>query len=325
MREGEIVEQGETLSVFSTLSHPYSKALFAASRHQPRRQMPALHPDAVPVLKVEGVVRDYPLPRQHPFAPPKAFRAVDGVSLTIARGENVGLVGESGCGKSTLARAIMALEPVQAGSIALDGEPLQGPQGASFAARAKMQVVFQDPYGSFNPRHSVSRLVSEPFHLLGSNAPRGAERIRRIAEALETVGLRAKDAEKYIHEFSGGQRQRIAIARALIIRPALIVLDEAVSALDVSIRAQILDLLADLSDTLELSYLFISHDLSVVRAITDKVMVMRAGKIVEVGETEAVFRHPQHPYTQSLVAATPDLDRALARRRERAGVLGGVQ
>jgi peptide/nickel transport system ATP-binding protein len=201
---------------------------------------------------------------------------------------------------------------VQGGAIALDGEAIT--LGASFAARRKMQVVFQDPYGSFNPRHRVDRLVSEPFHLLGTAAPQGAEREKRIARALTEVGLQSSDAEKYIHEFSGGQRQRIAIARALIIEPSLIILDEAVSALDVSIRAQILDLLADLSDRLQLSYLFISHDLTVVRSITDRVLVMRAGEIVEEGETEAVFREPKHPYTRELIAATPNLERALRQR-----------
>jgi peptide/nickel transport system ATP-binding protein len=173
-----------------------------------------------------------------------------------------------------------------------------------------MQVVFQDPYGSFNPRHKVRRLVAEPFHLL-KERPQGADLDRRIHRALEEVGLVPGDADKYIHEFSGGQRQRIAIARALIIEPALIVLDEAVSALDVSIRAQVLDLLAGLSDRLDISYLFISHDLSVVRAITDRVLVMKEGKIVEQGDTETVFRNPEHPYTRSLVAATPTLDKAL--------------
>jgi peptide/nickel transport system ATP-binding protein len=211
----------------------------------------------------------------------------------------------------------MALEPTQAGAIVLAGEPIT--LGASFAARRKIQVVFQDPYGSFNPRHRVDRLIAEPFHLLGSSAPTGAERDKRIAQALEEVGLAASDGEKYIHEFSGGQRQRIAIARALIINPALIILDEAVSALDVSIRAQILDLLANLSDRLDLSYLFISHDLSVVRAITDRVMVMRAGEIVESGETEEVFRSPKHPYTQELIAATPNLEKALRERENAAG------
>jgi peptide/nickel transport system ATP-binding protein len=314
MQRGEVVEAGETLDVFRNMQHPYSKALFAASSHLPPRTPPQLRQGDQPVLAVDGVVREYRLPRRTLFERPKPFRAVNGVGFRIEKGENVGLVGESGSGKSTLARAIMALEPTQAGAIVLGGEPIT--LGASFAARRKMQVVFQDPYGSFNPRHRVDRLVAEPFHLLGSAAPAGAERDRRVARALEEVGLAAADGEKYIHEFSGGQRQRIAIARALIINPALIILDEAVSALDVSIRAQILDLLASLSDRLELSYLFISHDLSVVRAITDRVMVMKAGEIVESGETEEVFRSPKHPYTQELIAATPNLEKAL---REREG------
>ena len=313
MRHGEVVEAGETLEVFRALRHPYTRALFEASSHVPPRIPPQVRHD-VPVLAVDNLVRDYALPRRALFERPRHFRAVNGVSLRIERGENVGLVGESGSGKSTLARAIMALEPAQAGTITLDGEPIT--TGASFAARRKMQVVFQDPYGSFNPRHRVDRLVSEPFHLLGSAAPTGAERDKRVARALEEVGLSASDGKKYIHEFSGGQRQRIAIARALIIEPSLIILDEAVSALDVSIRAQILDLLADLSDRLHLSYLFISHDLTVVRSITDRVLVMKSGEIVEAGETEAVFRNPQHPYTRELIAATPSLERALAGREE---------
>ena len=313
MRQGEVVEAGPTVARFRNLRHPYSKALFEASSHVPPRVPPAVS-GGVPVLSVDNVVREYPLPRRSLFAPRQVLRAVNRVSLRIERGENVGLVGESGCGKSTLARAIMALEPIEGGAISIDGEAVDPRRGALPATRRKLQVVFQDPYGSFNPRHRVDRLVSEPFHLLGSAAPTGAERDRRVARALDEVGLAASDADKYIHEFSGGQRQRIAIARALIIEPRLIILDEAVSALDVSIRAQILDLLADLSDRLQLSYLFISHDLAVVRSITDRVLVMRRGEIVESGETEAVFRNPQHPYTQELLAATPNLEAALAAR-----------
>ncbi|RYE09966.1 MAG: ABC transporter ATP-binding protein [Hyphomicrobiales bacterium] len=307
MRQGDVVEAGPTREVFRTLAHPYTKALFEASSHVPPRD-PSL-PGGPPVLEVSGVVRDYRIAPTRMFGPAGAFRAVDDVSFTIERGENVGLVGESGSGKSTLARALMALEAVQAGTITLDGKPLSD---TDLEARRKLQVVFQDPYGSFNPRQRVDTLITEPFHLLGGAAPRGEERQRRIDKALTDVGLSPSDAHKYIHEFSGGQRQRIAIARALIIEPSLIILDEAVSALDVSIRAQILDLLAELSDRLEISYLFISHDLSVVRSITDRVLVMKSGKIVESGKTEDVFRDPQHPYTQELLAATPSLERSMA-------------
>ncbi len=253
-----------------------------------------------PVLEVEGAVRDYTLPRTSLFRTAPVLRAVDTVSLEVARGESVGLVGESGCGKSTLTRAILGLEPLQAGAIRLDGAPVTAPNVPP-AVRRRMQVVFQDPYGSFNPRHRVARLVAEPFHLIG-RVPDGEARVDR---ALSDVGLRPEDKHRYIHEFSGGQRQRIAIARALITRPDLIVLDEAVSALDVRVRAQVLDLLADLQEEYGMSYLFISHDLSVVRAITDRVLVMQAGKIVEAGPTEQVFGAPAHPYTGRLIAAAP--------------------
>ena len=317
MRRGEVVEAGPTVSLFRNLKHPYSQALFEASSHVPPR-IPPTETGGTPVLAVDGVVREYPLPRKGLFGPRRVLRAVDGVTLKIERGENVGLVGESGCGKSTLARAIMSLEPIQGGRIAIAGEGLDPKRGASFGTRRKMQVVFQDPYGSFDPRHRVDRLVSEPFHLLGAAAPQGAEREKRVAKALEEVGLAASDAHKYVHEFSGGQRQRIAIARALIIEPELIILDEAVSALDVSVRAQVLDLLADLSDRLQISYLFISHDLAVVRSITDRVLVMKAGKVVEEGPTEEVFQSPRHPYTRELLAATPNLELALT-ERERTG------
>jgi peptide/nickel transport system ATP-binding protein len=216
-------------------------------------------------------------------------------------------VGESGCGKSTLARAILGLEPIQAGRVRLDGEDVRAGERMPARLRAKMQAVFQDPYGSFDPRWRVGRLLAEPFHLLDA-PPVGAARARAVAEALDAVGLAPSDADKYPHEFSGGQRQRLAIARALIIRPKLILLDEAVSALDVSIRAQVLDLLADLSRRFGLAYLFITHDLSVVRAVTDRVMVMKAGEIVETGPTGAVFDAPAHPYTRELLAAAPVLE-----------------
>jgi peptide/nickel transport system ATP-binding protein len=296
MKEGRIVEQGPTEPLFRARAHPYTAALFEASAHQPAR-VDIASPSAL--LEVRGAMRSYSLTRPSLFAPAPKLIAVDDVSFTLHVGESLGLVGSSGCGKSTLTRAILGLDPLQGGAITLDGAPV-GPTMAS-ALRARVQVVFQDPYGSFNPRWRVDHLVAEPFHLT-RYPPDWRE---RVAEALREVGLSPDDRTKYIHEFSGGQRQRIAIARALIIRPALIVLDEAVSALDVRIRAQVLDLLAQLRESHGLAYLFISHDLSVVRAITERVLVMDAGKIVEEGATEAIFTSPQHPATCRLVAATP--------------------
>jgi peptide/nickel transport system ATP-binding protein len=295
MQQGRVVEEGDAATLFRDMRHAYTKALFAASTHQPDREMPRVE---IPLLDVENIVRDYPLPRKTLFGKPGAFRAVNDVSFQIKRGESLGLVGESGCGKSTLTRAILGLERLQGGTIRIDGVDVE----TDPLARAKMQVVFQDPYGSFNPRFQIVKTLSEPFHILGTRPS-----VNTIDEALISVGLSPPDKHKYPHEFSGGQRQRIAIARALIIKPDLIILDEAVSALDVSIRAQILDLLADLSKTHNLTYLFISHDLSVVRSITDRCLVMKDGIIVEQGQTEEIFNAPRHPYTRALIAAVPSL------------------
>lgn len=307
MKDGQIVEQGSTDDIFSNMQHPYTKSLFAASGHKPVREQNDFE-NADIVLSAKAVSCDYKLPRKHIFSSAEKFRAVDNVSFDLKRGENIGLVGSSGCGKSTLARALLALRPISSGEVYLGGElfSTEG-KGPRLEQRANTQVVFQDPYSSFNPRHRVKRLVAEPF-FVKPDQPDRDELDRLVNTALENVGLTEQDADKYIHEFSGGQRQRIAIARALIIRPSVIILDEAVSALDVSIRAQILDLLADLSAKFDLSYLFISHDLSVVRNITDRVMVMDKGKIVEFGNTEDVFNNPQHVYTRSLIDAIPVLD-----------------
>lgn len=301
MRHGDVVETGSTQGLLQNMQHPYTRMLFAASTHQvtlPTAPAPA------PLLQVTGAVRDYPLPRKSLFARPEHFRAVKEVSFTLNRGERLGLVGESGCGKSTLTRAILGLEALQAGQIHLDGIAITTEQNPEI--RRRMQVVFQDPFGSFNPRHRVDQLITEPFYSL-PEPPKGAERVDLIAETLRAVGLQPEDAQKYIHQFSGGQRQRIAIARALITRPELILFDEAVSALDVSVRAQILDLLAELCEAYGLTYLFISHDLSVVRTITDRCLVMQKGEIVEEGATEDIFTAPQHPYTRALIDAAPVL------------------
>ncbi len=263
----------------------------------------------VPLLTVTDLVREYRLPRRSLFAPPQSLRVLHGVSLTLAAGESLGIVGESGSGKSTLARAVMGLERPQAGRVTIAGQDIHAlDRKALRAARRGFQAIFQDPYGSLDPRHAVRTLIAEPIVAL-EPATTAAARTARVLEVLDAVGLPASAADKYPHEFSGGQRQRIAIARALVTRPALIVADEPVSALDVSIQAQVLNLMMDLQERYGLAYLFISHDLGVVRAITDRVAVMHQGRIVETGPTAEVFASPRHAYTRALLEAVPKLTR----------------
>jgi peptide/nickel transport system ATP-binding protein len=260
-----------------------------------------------PLLALNDVTRRYRLPRESLLHASPVVQAVAGVSLQVQRGRSFGLVGESGSGKSTLARLVMALEPPTSGEVRFMGRDLNRlGKGELQAARRDFQMVFQDPYGSLDPRQRVGRIVAEPLSAAGSASPADVQ--RRVAEALDAVGLRASDAGKYPHEFSGGQRQRIAIARALITRPKLIVADEPVSALDVSVQAQVLNLLQDLHQQFGVTYLLISHDLAVVDHVCDEVAVLYAGRIVEQGPPELLFLAPAHPYTRALVEAIPSTE-----------------
>ena len=269
------------------------------------------------LLAVDGLVKRYTLARQHLFSPPPQVLALDGVTLRMSAGRSLGVVGESGSGKSTLARAVMALERPTAGTVRMLGQDLHriGP-AALRRARRDFQMVFQDPYGSLDPRQTVARIVAEPLSAMGSAS--GTERRERAGEAIASVGLRAADLDKYPHEFSGGQRQRIAIARALVTRPRLIVADEPVSALDVSVQAQVLNLLQDLQDRFGVTYLLISHDLAVVDYVCDEVAVLYRGRVVEQGTPAQLFGGAAHPYTRALLDAVPEVDPGRLRRRERA-------
>lgn len=233
----------------------------------------------------------------------ETIRAVDGVSFTVGRCETVGLVGESGCGKSSLGRALLRLEPIRSGRVLFEGTDVAGLEGKALQAfRKRAQILFQDPYGSLNPRMTVGRAIEEVLIVHG----RAGGRATRVVELLDLVGLPANSAARYPHEFSGGQRQRVAIARALAVEPVFLVADEALSALDVSVQAQILRLLIELKEKLDLAYLFISHDLAVVRSIADRVLVMRGGRIVESAPTDRLYDSPSHEYTRALLAAVPD-------------------
>jgi oligopeptide/dipeptide ABC transporter ATP-binding protein len=260
-----------------------------------------------PLVNLVDVVKHFPLGGGM-FSRPRAWvKAASGVSFSVRRGESFGLVGESGCGKSTVGRLILRLIDPTSGRIELEGRDIAAlPAKEMLSLRRRMQIIFQDPYSSLDPRMTVEKIVTEP--LMAADPPPRGERRRMAGELIEKVGLRAVDLHKYPHEFSGGQRQRIGIARALCVRPSLIVADEPVSALDVSIQAQVINLLEDLQNELSLTYVFISHDLSVVEHICDRVGVMYLGGIVELASTENYSTAPRHPYTEALLSAVPVAD-----------------
>ena len=267
----------------------------------------------IPLLEARDLARDYKIARGL-FASPETIRALAGVSFTLEAGRTLAVVGESGCGKSTLARLLTFIEPPTAGAVIIEGQDVaEADKATRRRLRRDIQIVFQNPYGSLNPRQKIGKALEEPL-LVNTKMP-AREREAAARDIMVRVGLRPEFYSRYPHMFSGGQRQRIAIARALMLRPKILVLDEPVSALDVSIRAQVLNLLARLQEELSLAYVFISHDLSVVRHMADEVMVIYLGHIVEIGPREAIFSAPLHPYTRALLSATPVADPRVRRER----------
>lgn len=304
MQGGEIVESGPVAQVFAAPAHPYTRRLLASEPGGHPVEAPA---DAPVLLEAESIKVWFPIKRGFLRRTVDHVKAVDGISLTVREGHTVGIVGESGSGKTTLGLALLRLESSR-GSIRFDGRELQGLKSRTLRPlRREMQIVFQDPFGSLSPRMSVGQIIEEGLrvHGLGGTA---VERDRLIGQALEEVGLEPGSRHRYPHEFSGGQRQRIAIARAMVLKPRLLVLDEPTSALDRSVQAQIVDLLRTLQTRHRLAYLFISHDLKVVRALSDEILVMRAGEVVEQGPARRIFNAPEASYTRALLAAAFDLE-----------------
>ncbi|WP_327680365.1 ABC transporter ATP-binding protein [Kitasatospora sp. NBC_00458] len=280
---------------------------------------------AEPILEVKDLVKHYPLTQGVVFKKQVgAVRAVDGVSFRLAKGETLGIVGESGCGKSTLAKVLMNLERATSGQVLFKGEEISRLSGAGLkAVRRNIQMVFQDPYTSLNPRMTVGDIIGEPFEIHPEVAPKG-DRRKAVQDLLDVVGLNPEYINRYPHQFSGGQRQRIGIARGLALKPEVIICDEPVSALDVSVQAQVINLLEQLQDEFELSYMFIAHDLSIVRHISDRVGVMYLGRMVEIGTEEQIYSHPTHPYTQALLSAVPVPDPTGREHRERILLSGDI-
>ncbi|WP_349619126.1 ABC transporter ATP-binding protein [Azospirillum argentinense] len=303
MNQGEIVEQAEVADIFARPQHPYTRKLLAAEPKGDPLTPPA---DAPEVMAADNLKVWFPIKKGLLRRTVDHVRAVDGVSVNVRQGHTVGVVGESGSGKTTLGLALLRLHASE-GAIRFDGKDIQGWQAKKLRGlRREMQVVFQDPYGSLSPRLSVGQIIGEGLTIHGIGS--GAERDAMVAKALEEVGLDASSRHRYPHEFSGGQRQRIAIARALVLKPKFVVLDEPTSALDMSVQAQIVDLLRDIQARNNLAYLFISHDLRVVRALSSHVIVMKDGKVVEQGPTRRIFEEPREEYTRALLAAALNLE-----------------
>jgi peptide/nickel transport system ATP-binding protein len=311
---GRIVEEGPIGLLAGGFRHPVTAGLVAAAKRASLRTVRPLLERAPQGrgLSACGIRYAYPGVGQGLFGSRPAQPAVDDVSLRVAPRESVGLIGASGSGKTTILRALLGLIRPQGGDVLIDGESfVHAGRQTNRRLRRKIQIVFQDPAGSFDPRWRVEDLVAEPLALLDEPLSR-LERRRRVEALLELTGLKGRDAERFPHEFSGGERQRIALARALIVDPEIVVFDEATSALDISVKGQILDLLVAIAAQRDISYLFVTHDLSLVRAMTHRVVVLEAGRAIEEGPTDQVFRAPQHPYTAQLIAAAPSLDEALS-------------
>ena len=304
MTAGEIVEQGPTTAIFASPQHPYTKRLMAAA---PKGRKEPANPAAPVVMEAKDVKVWFPIKRGFLRRIKGYVKAVDGVTLNVREGHTMGVVGESGCGKTSLALALLRLERSQ-GDILFRGQNIQGWGSAKMRPlRREMQIVFQDPFASLSPRMSVGDIVGEGLDVHGMAGNRD-ERRERITQALSEVGLDPDSRDRYPHEFSGGQRQRIAIARAMALKPRFVVLDEPTSALDMSVQAQIVDLLRDLQARHNLAYLFISHDLRVVRAMADEIVVMKGGVVVEQGTADTIFDHPREAYTRALIAAAFNLE-----------------
>ena len=281
--------------------------------------------DAPPILEVRGLVKHFPIGSGLAWRRQSGvIRAVDDVSFDLRRGETMGLVGESGCGKSTVARTLLRLEEPTAGEALFHGRDIFSAADAELKEmRRRIQVIFQDPYASLNPRMRVEEIIGESWLIHPDLLPR-SERPDRVRALLESVGLRREHAERYPHEFSGGQRQRIGIARAMALNPEVLICDEPVSALDVSVQAQVVNLLEEIQERFGIAYIFIAHDLSVVRHMSDRVAVMYLGRIVEIGDEDQVYNRPRHPYTKALLSAEPTLDFSGARKRKRIILEGEV-